>query len=82
MTNIEVAGYIVHTDEAIFGVGDTRESAWADAVRFLDPESGEDDSTLHVKPATAALLAEVADQGGNIAWVTVSGVACTLAEEP
>lgn len=30
--------------------------------------------------ASAALLAEVDDRGGNIAWRTVGGVACTLTE--
>jgi hypothetical protein len=87
--NITATGYIVYTQEAIFGTGETKEAAWADAEQYLDrsaededeDEGGSDDADgPWVQPASAALLAEVADRGGAIAWCTWHGVACTRDE--
>lgn len=84
----EIAGYIVYTPDAIFGVGETEEAAWADAEQFLD-HSGEDeegddpldDGSPWCAPATAALIAEVQAKGGRISWGRMNGVHCTNEEE-
>lgn len=85
---IEATGWIIYTHEAIFGTGETAEAAWADAEQWMDdPVEDKDADELDssdgpwARPATAALLAEVAKRGGAISWGNVDGVACTKAEE-
>lgn len=39
------------------------------------------ESEFYCQPATAALMQKVKDQGGNIAFGEVNGVACTKDEE-
>jgi hypothetical protein len=38
-------------------------------------------SSFHTRPATAALIAAVENNGGSFAWGEASGVACTREEE-
>lgn len=87
MTN-DATGFIA-TDRdmiAIYGTGPTEEAALADA-QDAGPFFAADGETvippadaLRVYPATAALLAQVKEEGGAIAWDTICGVACTIAE--
>jgi hypothetical protein len=91
------AGFIVADDTAIWGVGETRAAAWADMLRGMaeagirvlgDGEEKVDEfeatteaSSFHTRPATAALIAAVENNGGSFAWGEASGVACTREEE-
>jgi hypothetical protein len=79
MGAIEHAGYIVHDNEAIWGVGKTKDEALAD----FDMEAAASviERNVTIQPATAALLSLVEAKGGGIAWGTHGGVACTLDEE-
>ena len=81
MTHIKPAGYVAYNDVAIFGCGSTPDEARADAVAWLD---GGDPAALTVSPATAGLIAQVHNQGGDVAWAThgegSARVCCTLAE--
>ena len=94
MTTIQTAGYVVTNNEAIWGVGATADAAWSDfenqmemanvsivgdAVDDMDG-SWTRESDYTIRPATAALLAEVDAKGGNIGWSTRGGVACTRDE--
>ena len=65
---------------AIFGTGETREAAIADAEQWLDAETdlatistgggqrGEIHGNLYVAPCTAALAVEVHEHGGDIVY--------------
>lgn len=74
---IRAAGYVIQDQYAIYGVGSTVEAAWATAA------AGQFSETTETKAVAAseALLAQVAAEGGAIAWGVVDGVACTVAEE-
>lgn len=78
---IRHAGHIVYTNEAIFGSGRTLEAALEDSRQWLshdcDPET---DPDVYVSPASDALLAEIAERGGAIAWGKVDGICCTVSE--
>lgn len=76
-TTLRADGYIVIDSEGVIhGIGYSRSEAGDDARRWLDEHDG-----LRTLPATAALLARIADHGGNTAWGRIGGVACTVAEE-
>lgn len=92
-TTIFAAGYIVQDNDgiAIYGYGLTADEAWAmvvDGVRHFHNRVGDDvtaEEARHTQfktlPASANLLALVADRGGAIAWGMVGGIACTCEEE-
>jgi hypothetical protein len=74
-----IAGYIAITDGiAIYGVGSTPEDATRDAVSEVGGDVTAGDFTTH--PASAALIADVMQAGGFIAWYDVDGVKCTQEE--
>ena len=92
---IEAAGYIVTDNELIHGVGATADEAWADALTILHDArivllSDDDDteqygswmreSYLHIRSASAGLLRDVEDKGGDCGWHMAGGVACTRDE--
>jgi len=89
---LESMGYIIQARQSheIYGVGATMNEAWAMAVDyagpFFDEYGGEisDETAFLTKfaacGATAALMAQVKSDGGDIKWSAVRGVACTLAE--
>jgi hypothetical protein len=94
---LTTAGFIVSDDTAIWGTGATRDAAWADMldnmskvnIRVLTDgeekahefESVTKAAGFQVKPATAALIAEVENNGGQFAWGEIGGIACTRDEE-
>ena len=89
MTDLEAAGYIIQDKQgnAIYGAGATVDEAWQQVIDgcapFFDAYGNEIDEgeafTRNFKTygATAALLAKVEAEGGDIAWDIVRGVACT-----
>jgi hypothetical protein len=95
-TTLQSAGFIVCDDTAIWGLGDTAETAWADMLKGMREagievveEKSEDDLTAAAQteaskfqtgPATAALLRQVEERGGNIAWGDYRGIYCTRDE--
>ena len=96
MTNIQHGGYVVCNNEAIYGVGATSDAAWTDLRAQMDAASitllADDDdsgeqlgswcraSDFTIRSASAALIAKVQREGGNIAWDYVGGVACICDE--
>ena len=85
--------YVIYDIEktAIYGTGATIDGAWKQVMDLCDrPVNGltgepvSDDewfARFKVMGATAALIAEVESEGGNIAWCyNTDGVACTVAE--
>ena len=94
---IAPAGFIVvGDDEEIWGIGPTRDAAWANlefemrmtGITLLEdaaeiPEDGGDytrASNFKILPATAALIAEVERKGCAVAWDAVGGV-CRVSGE-
>lgn len=92
---IKSAGYMI-TDvqgTAIYGVGETVDEAWAEVVAEADPDTFEDqdgnevshdevfEKSYRAQAASAALIAKVNAEGGDLAWGEVGGVACTTDEE-
>jgi hypothetical protein len=89
---IKAAGYIVEpkNGSAIYGIGATEDEAWAsvvNAIGFFDrfgndilPEEARE-TQFDIVPATAALIKKVEDEGGQIGWGHVNGIACTDTEE-
>jgi hypothetical protein len=89
MTRIETTGYIIQDDDgmAIYGIGKTVDEAWEEVVdenapffdRRGEPISNEEafETQFKVYPATAALMAQVEDEGGAISWVTNDDIAMT-----
>jgi hypothetical protein len=91
-----MAYIITDNDVIIYGTGDTVDAAWDDARATLaaaqveligdDVDSTEclgswtRESGLRCVPASDAVIAAVMDEGGDIAWRTVGGVAVTTAE--
>ena len=85
-------GYVIydHDETAIFGTGATVDAAWAEVMglcdRPIDAQTGEPVSDEEwfdifcVCGASAALLAQVENDGGSIAWGYLAGVACTVGE--
>lgn len=90
---IQPNGYIVTDNEAIWGTGATADDAWGNMVsemvaawiEVVDHASDDMDgktlaSNFRIKPATAALIEDVQDNGGDILWQEIGGVCCTLVE--
>lgn len=87
---IATAGYIIYDNNyVIHGLGCTVDEAWhyvrANLDRPLDIEGNPVDdeawfARFQVRGATAALVAQVKREGGNIAWGYTSA-ACTVEEE-
>ena len=76
-----MAGWIVYTNEAIYGTGWNRNAAKADAREHLDPDCDmETDPEVDWMPATPALIQQVHTDGGAIAWGEANGIACTTEE--
>ena len=82
MTNtIKTAGWIVHTSEAIYGTGKTLRAAKDDARKYLDHDTDLNTSLdIDFNVATAALIEQVQNEGGAIAWADWNGIACTVEE--
>ena len=87
--------YIVYTNEAIEALGDSADAAWAELLATREPgftivDPGEEAPTdgrnwchstdFRIATATDALAARVREQGGDIAWRWIRGVACTVEE--
>ena len=80
-TEIKTAGWIVYTNEAIYGTGKTLRAAKADARKSLDQDTDLDTSLdIDYNVATAALIAQVEIEGGAIVWGEWNGIACTTEE--
>jgi hypothetical protein len=91
-TSIRAAGYMIQDRQgnAIYGVGKTVDEAWEMAVDGAGPFFGPDGETVDndwaysnefkTYGATAALIEQVMQSGGDCSWHIVSGVACTDAE--
>ena len=73
MTKILAAGLIISDIEetTIYGAGDAVDAAWLAVL---------DRNLYTASPASAALIAQVVVEGGEIAWAIVNGVACTVDE--
>lgn len=70
----KAAGYIAtNRDETtIYGIGDTADDAFADAINWADELDA-----FPVFPATQGLLDRVSDYGGiGMAWDKIDGVCC------
>lgn len=94
MSTFQTAGWIIANDAAIISVGTTMADAIAaynrdlrgvlvtleDGTLDYAPMTAENLGGHIARPATAALLAEVEERGGDITWETVDGIACTVAE--
>ncbi|MFA7334861.1 MAG: hypothetical protein WC130_11305 [Kiritimatiellia bacterium] len=92
MPKLTAVGYIIQDKQAtaIYGCGATVDEAWQmvrdGAAPFFDAygnEKADEDAFVQdfkAYGATAALLAQVKEQGGAIAWAVLDGVAGTLAE--
>jgi hypothetical protein len=75
---------------AIFGTGESVDEAWAAVVKECGPWVNSDDeerdpeevyeNDFRAYGATRALLDQVQEQGGEISWRIVRGVACTVEE--
>lgn len=90
--NITAAGFIIQDKQgnAIYGVGETVDQAWAQVVAEAGPfsdaygneKSDEDAFTEDFKAygATASLISKVQSEGGAISWDVVNGIACTSEE--
>ena len=87
------AGYVVCSNEGIHGIGATADDAWSDfegglwevAIVTQGDDTPEDcnrvrKSDYKICPATAALLDLLEERGGDVAWVIVRGIACTVGE--
>jgi hypothetical protein len=93
MTTITAAGYIVYQSGlAIFGTGATLPEAKRAALEWLSDVTPDDlgdlplgqretHGELYYRPATAALISEVDQFGGDLAWGNRDGIACTCDEE-
>ena len=75
------AGFVIVDDQAIWGIGETEEAAWADARRLAEiPDNAEREGSFLCFDATAALLELVRERGGNVATCLVGATACTVEE--
>jgi hypothetical protein len=91
------AGFIIANDAAVWGIGTTEDAAWTDLRNGMKlariphdsevdmedtyrPRSWSEDQ-FTVLPATAALIARIAERGGMIDYATVGGIGCTTDEE-
>jgi hypothetical protein len=94
--HIKSAGFVVCNNEAIWSVGATSEQAWNSFVELMaenhtvivedgeehpdGPEAWVEASDYKIRPATAALIEQVKERGGNVAWDVARGVLCTVEE--
>ena len=80
MTTINASGWMVQDRDgyAIFGVGDTEEAAWAQVADGVGDEMNAADFMAF--EASSALIQQVNECGGQIAWAVIDGVACTISE--
>jgi hypothetical protein len=80
MTKINAAGWMVQDRDgyAIFGVGGTEAEAWAQVADGVGDEM--DAERFVAFEASAALIQQVNECGGAIAWAVIDGVACTTDE--
>jgi hypothetical protein len=93
MKTLKADGYMIQDIQgnAIFGVGETVDEAWAMVVdgagpffnHVGDPIPNDEAYEKQFKTygATKALIDRVMERGGAIAWGKVRGVACTPEEE-
>jgi hypothetical protein len=79
MATIKAAGFAVTADDGnVYGIGATREAAFADAKEWA--QDG-DTSGLETVPATQALLDDVREHGSRARdYTTQGGVACLKSE--
>jgi hypothetical protein len=86
---IIASGYIVYQIDTgvIYGVGNTADEAWTDAEEWLTDaitdaafDGGDWKKRCAAVEATAALMQQAQDSGGDIRWTEIEGVACTKAE--
>ena len=75
--------FIIHDDTAIWATGETEADAWSDWQREM--EMGRiafpDRDDFEACRATPALVKQVLERGGAVAWgATPDGIACTIAE--
>ena len=73
---LQAVGFIVTDNVAIYGCGVTEAEALEDERSW----SESNESLAPAIPATAALLDQVAREGGCIAWDVVDGIACAIDE--
>ena len=85
MTTLKTAGFVIAGPNAIMAIGPTL----ADAIAKFNADIGaltEDDlgrpqdGHHYALPATAALIAQVEREGGDIGWTEVDDIGCTLEE--
>ena len=88
---IESVGYIIQDKQgtAIYGFGDTVSDSWemvCEIGPFFDAYGNEIDESIAYETefktygATANLIAQVKNEGGQISWHIINGIACTIAE--
>lgn len=85
MTTLKTAGFVIAGPNAIMAIGPTLEAAIAkfndDIGALTEDDLGRpQDGRHYALPATAALLAQVEREGGDIGWSEVDGIGCTLEE--
>jgi hypothetical protein len=97
MTTIESAGYIVYSNETIWGTGPTADAAWESfraemsraGIKILsdddedgdEPEAWTRERDYRIRSASRALLEDAERFNGEIPWRVRGGVACTVAED-
>ncbi|WP_438766021.1 hypothetical protein [Kushneria sp. TE3] len=93
---MDTSGYIVASDSAIIGIGETINEAAEQALEWSDDYDGvealiadmesdlekahEEDGKPYVRRATAALIEAVEKGGTPEQWTIVDNVACTAEE--
>ncbi|MFC0336669.1 hypothetical protein [Kushneria avicenniae] len=93
---MDVNGYIIASDSAIIGVGETIREAATQALEWSDDYEGvdalvadmendlekahEEDGKPYVRRATAALIDAVERGGTPEQWTIVDNIACTAEE--
>lgn len=94
--HITAAGFIVCSNEAIWGVGTTSDEAWNSFAKLMadnhttivaeNDEAPDEPCTwvyerdYKIRPATEKLMTAVMYKGGNVAWDVARGVCCTVEE--
>ena len=92
-TNLTPAGYVITDGYMIHGTGKTRDEAMSDARQWMERDENDADpladmidgvsrtlGRVYIAPATAALIDEVQNNGGTIAWYDWDGLCCTCDE--
>lgn len=94
--SMDASGYIIASDSAIIGVGETIREAAAQALEWSDDYEGvdalvadmendlekahEEDGKPYVRRATNALIEAVEKGGTPEQWTVVDNIACTAEE--